>query len=93
MSKININTYALKEQFTPTLNTGINELNKAINALDSLDIPNGFSYNSYLKKINKIINEDINECLKVKEMIINSTNNFNNAEQNIINLFSNNKRT
>ena len=92
MSKLNIDTSKLRTDFIPCINNSINDLNSIVELCDSLELPNGFSYTSYLKKKlpNKIIatknelinvNKFVNNSIYLSENIVKNSNNLFNKEK------------
>lgn len=78
MSKVNIDTNGLKEDFNYSINYEINSLNRALDICKNLDIPDGFSYNSFLKKIEKDLLLIKNNSIIIKDYINNTINNIDN---------------
>lgn len=75
MSKIIIDTNGLKEDFNYSINYEINSLNSAIKVCKDLDIPDGFSYNTFLKKIEKDLTTIMSNSINIKNYVNNTINN------------------
>lgn len=88
MSKLLINTSGLKNHFNPVINDSIEDLVNAINLAESLDIPSGFSYHTYLKTLPEAIRKNKNNCVVVKEFVTNSIVSLNNTSLEVCDLFN-----
>ena len=69
---INLKTYAL-----PPADNTLDELQRAINIAESLDIPNGFSYRTYLNGLASSIKSERDTLKLVKDFINISIINYN----------------
>ncbi len=87
MSKLLINTNRLKNQFMPCLNDSINELISAEALARSLDIPNDFSYYTYLSTLNETIGHIKSDCVMIKDFVTNSIIHINNTSLEVCDLF------
>ena len=88
MSKLLINSNNLKNLFLPTINDGIDDLVSAINAAESLDIPAGFSYRTYLRNLPESIRKCKSLCVVVRDFVTTSIVELNNISLETCELFN-----
>lgn len=83
MSKLDIKIDDLNNDFINKINNGLNNLNNIINLLEKLDKPKSFSYSSYLKKLPNEIKNIKEECIDIKNYVVQSCINYNNTSNDI----------
>lgn len=88
MSKLLVNTNGLTNYVLPKVNDSIDELISAISLAESLDIPYGFNYRTYLNNLSSSIRREKNNCIVVKDFVATSISSFNNNTSDINDMFS-----
>lgn len=87
--KVLINSEGLKRFFNPVINTSIESLTNAITTCESLEIPVGFSYKSYLNSLVETLKENKDNCVVIRNFVANSIVDFNYSASEITDLFNN----
>lgn len=86
--KVLINSEGLKRHFNPLIDSSIELINNSITTCESLEIPTGFSYKTYLNSLANTLQENKNSLVTIRDFVANSIVDFNYSTNEITDLFS-----
>lgn len=79
MTKLRINTTNIEKDVIPNIESAITYLNKAINNVGTLNIPNDFEYDKYLGQLMQKNRDTSNKLVSKKNKIIKTIENYEKA--------------